>query len=496
MFKFLMLFLLSLSSYGAVTVKATHHVVEAYSSFDQKHNVNVYTYKNAWGRPEVKLVSAYAPRSVTGSFNPVFGYGRDLDDDGLIDTWFMNNTHDGYTTYSMEGAHPWGFDIIEKELFKYYSSQTEMYMGALASSVLGVLSMAVSHSWEETLAFDQRRLDLEEIRLRLEKTQSLNLNYLTKAQIAATNQYIAEGYRRSYERYFKATSSEYWTLAAADLALIVSGGWFLKFFGKGLQFSGRAVIDSPLMKRVNLIFQKRLAYLKKVTPVLPGQAVRALTEKALTKAIDRTGLALIAKSRLGLSLKPVVNRFALAAKKVKDEWKFVAMGMGISTATTLNAHWDEVYNANPLIMAKNIFSNKDIMQNTAYMGSQAIALTGVNGAFKKNASKLIAGGFISLANSSAMNFLIMKNDNYERIALDTGWQMAVNNLQTLGELQAISFFEKMSVKKNIPGLKLAGYVLMIFDSIIIDSTYNQAAKIIEKRNEAQGVLVPVMLQTH
>jgi hypothetical protein len=118
MHNFLSVIILSLISLAALA-KEERVILTTHTSRGTS-KVQAYQYLNHWGRPEIRLEGNALPKF--GSANPILGYGRDTDDDGKIDTWFMIDEDKGLLNYTLPSQSIWAHDVIQKKLIIQYSS--------------------------------------------------------------------------------------------------------------------------------------------------------------------------------------------------------------------------------------------------------------------------------------------------------------------------------------------------------------------------------------
>ena len=185
-----------------------------------------------------------------------------------------------------------------------------------------------------------------------------------------------------------------------------------------------------------------------------------------------------------------------------SEWQYIALNASVQLGSETFAHWEEVKGDNIFETVDNVLSNKDIQQNIAFMSSETILMTAASKNLKTTKAKFAAGGMIAMVNSTQMNLIIKGEENYERIAFDTGWEMVVGNTQVQLDLMALQYFEKLSVKKNNPKIKLIGYAVALVDMFTGYYVYSKASTYIENRNDqAQSEsskpemkLVPVLVE--
>jgi hypothetical protein len=122
-------------------------------------------------------------------------------------------------------------------------------------------------------------------------------------------------------------------------------------------------------------------------------------------------------------------------------------------------------------------------------------MTGLSKSLKTTKTRFLANGFVGMTNSTTINLVIKDEENYERVALDTGWEMFVGNAQVQLDLKALEHFEKLAQKKNNPKIKLLGYAIALIDQGIGYFSYSKASEKIEKNIELPSMaLIPILAE--
>lgn len=471
-------------------------------TLDGTSKVQAYHYTNHWGRREVRLEADTLPRF--GKVNPILGYGRDTDDDGNIDSWFMIDDEKGLVRYTLNSSMPWAHDAVEKQLFKLYKSSAGAHFAASYGAVFGFLMMSVSHGFASEKELWREMMDLEEFSLRLDR--SMKRGELTREQWREAAALLGDGYSETIARFEKATGGDYWKLVAADMALWATGGIIVKGIVKVAKFVGRPISTTSVgqstiravKKIMGGITDRARAQMTRFR-LAAGVPVNAVAAGMFKQNFQRTMRALMSKNLFMRKMVPMVVRPAMALKKAAREWKYIAFMAGIQITTESFAHSSEVMSSSPTQFAKNVLTHPEIIQNVTYMTTDAYLMTAASLAIKPKGIRYATCGFIALGNSAITNFVIKGETDYKRVALDTGWEAIIGNAQVQLDLKALSHFETAAQKAKNPKLKLLGWAIVLVDQTAGFLGYSYATQAIqpdkEEKTQAPDIqLVPVLAE--
>ena len=463
---------------------------------DGSKRINIFRYTNHWGRKEIRLESAALPR--IGRVNPIYGYGRDTDDDEIIDTWFMIDEDEGLKISTIPNRQPWATDVIKNQLFKTYDSSVKSHFSALYGAVFGFVLMSVSHAYNSEIDFWRERMDLEEFALRLENSKKSG--QLTKEQWEDGVDLVMAGYEDALNRFEKATGRDYAALGAADVALWATGGVIVKYVGKGLSYLGRPLMETAMVRnaKASIIHMARkisqgtrakLSYFRRAK----GAPVSVIAAQTVRTQFPRQMRGLMAKNTLMKKLVPFVVRSGIAVKKALYDWKYIAFMGSLQISTEAFANRSEVYSPNPTTFAKNVLTHPDIIQNVGFMTTNAFFMTAASHGIRPRGVRFAACGFIALGNSSFTNFVIKGENDYQRVALDSGWEAIIGNTQVQIDLAALKHFEQKAAASGNPRLKLLGWAVVLVDQAAGFAGYSLATRSLN-RETPDVQLVPVMAE--
>lgn len=489
----LLCFFLSITALAASEKRQEFTVIDSEGG---RHKVRAFYYTNDNGAPEVRLESAAIPRIAEG-INPVLGYGRDLDDDGKIDTWFMNDKDEDFKVIHATSADPFCRDVIEQQLFKQNYSSAQMYLNSISSSLMGFFFMSASGAYHSQREFDWETVDIAERTIRLNRMRGqVGPGQISSLQYAYAKAELEEYTERSVRRLQEAGGKNYWLMAAADAGLWLSGGILIKWFGPLLTKAGISIAGSSAGRQAQLLVKRLLSKrIAKISLTKPLQAIgesgsrvaaativplKAMSDEMVKRSFQRTSRALIARGRLGRIAAKVSYRALLGAKKAAAEWKYIVFfNIGLQTVSETIANAKEVEDPNPAVMVGRVLERPETQQNLAYMALDTVQMTAMSGAFKSNKMRFLSCGFVALNDSFTVNVLVKHDHNYERVGFDTGWEVGIGNAQVQLDMASLGYFERMATRTKNPKLKLLGYVVVLVDQGAGYVGYSKAAAVVE-----------------
>lgn len=464
---------------------------------DGETRVYAHQYTNHWGRREVRLVARTIPKF--GSANPILGYGRDTDDDDVIDTWFMIDADKGLVRHDLPARHPWGHDVIRTQLFKRYESSAKAHFSAAYGAVFGFVLMSVGSAYESERQLWRELIDLEEFGLRHERGRKSA--DITREQWMESVDLISTGYIEAIARFEKATGGQFWGLVAADAGLWVTGGVVVKGLMKAASFIGKPFTQSTLGKKSQEFVEKFVRGIKdrahaQITYFTraKGAPVNALAAATFQRRFPGHMRSLMAKNILNRKLIPLAVRSGLAVRRAATEWKYIGLMTGLQLSTEAWANSAEVYDANPTVFAKNVLTHPDIIQNVGYMTTNAYLMTAASLAIKPKGLRYATCAFIALGNSTITNLVIKGETDYARIALDSSWEAVIGNAQIQIDLAALKYFEEQALKKKNPRLKLLGWAVVLVDQTAGFLGYSHATRSLNDVEKTETKLVPVIVE--
>lgn len=509
-----LILLLILLAFSSVSAKEHEERIKFTDSYGETITVGLTSYKNKFGELEVRVDAAGMPK-LLDKFNPTIAFGRDLNDDQKIDTWFII-TKKGIETEQIQGNDPLGRDVLPKLLFKKHPTSASLYLSAGTTTILSYILLAAKESNDKEAQYTQDWINLEELKLRLDAETKSDSNSLTREQIQFQYFLISQGYKNMADEMEKFAKADFWKWAGVDVALWVSSSFILKSAASLMIKAGLFISDTTIYLSIKeelaALITKNITVLRnKGSSILERMGIaREKGEKAAGLAFAkmsmfriRTTIAAaitsqILKKRMIRAATPLMKWPGKIIQGAASEWQYIALNSGIQLTAETIARYDEVYDPNPLVMAKNVLTNEDILQNIGFMTTDTVIMTGLSKNLTSMKARFLVSGYIGLQDSTLINVVIKNDDNYKRVALDTGWESLIGNAQVQIDLKALETFEKMALKKNNPRLKLLGYAVVLVDQGIGYLGYSKASEKVKENKNSDSTqslkLIPVLAE--
>lgn len=479
----LMLFFITFSLLSSANERLKHVILK--NNDGDEISINIDSYVNANNTFEVKIDSDKLPKFLN-KLNPTILYGRDLNHNGKIDTWFILEKS-GVKTIQIEGKDKLGLDILPEVIFPHFKSSVSLYLNNATITVLSYLFISMDELKNQNINFYYDWINLEELNLLIEQDQKLEAPKLTRMQQASQYQILSAGLNELSSNLDRFIKKDIYGYIAADVGLWITGGVVLKWSGKLVKAPLKWISETKFYSYV----EENLATFVNAQKDAISHKLTLLKNKF--QKIDHKTTSLVIKESMKISWRESLN-YSLRAIPLKNnilkiatgvfqgaraEWKYVALNLTMQTTAEAISHYDQIKDPNPIKMAENLFSDPEVIQNIEFMTADTILMTGLSKSLKTDRAKFMACGLVALNDSSIINFVVKKEDNYERIALDTSWEMLIGNTQVQADLKALNYFEKMAIKNKNPKLKLIGYAFVVIDQTIGYFTYSKASNKVE-----------------
>ncbi len=424
-----------------------------------KHKVRAFAYKNEWNRPEVRLEAADVPRIAPG-VNQVLGYGRDFDDDGKIETWFMWHSDYGFVRYTLKGSHAHGYDMVQNQLFKQYKTTALVQANIFASAIVSYLSIAAARVVKSQLNYFKEMLNFEEISVRLWRGQGMRMEKLSPEQSRKMGLLLHEGYRRAKDVLDRANNQEFLALLVADVALWMSGGIVVKYIGKGIKFAsglffatsaGLAVKNmmAGLLRKSMGFIANSMTFVQKaagaVFTLAQMNAAKGITAMGLKDAIGKIGKGLILRGAIATKVRAIL---AATKKKVGTRWMFTAASLAGSMMNDIRA--ESIRHEDPSRLVQTVTQSHKMQKQIV----QCLAGNQPNGTKVSYTVK----GIVRLE-KKVMN--VMSENGYVDMAFDIGTRFAMDNARQTADNLAINYVDNVVTEFRQPALVVVGYLVIM-----------------------------------
>ena len=440
----------------------------------------VTTYLNSHLEKEVSIVHEQTRAFLPKTSNVIL-FGRDLEGEGKISGWFYRD-HDGLLQAIDEEA-PYaddGWEVAEKILLTKVDLSDSWYLGVMLSAMIeGIenLSIAGSYFKSEESGFSQQELDLNDLYLRIKRLIRADSNpeeivYLRNLLEKGWDDYSAQLNKRSIN------GIEY---GALDGLIIFSGGAILKGAGRFITKASERITQYSEINSLIMLIQKYISLVNnKAIAVSEELGIKRAAEEGTLRAISKMGgmklLAMTIKAQVDVSIRALNTRSSLfrmmtkglgivtkTAKISSKEWKYMTLTQSLQVGAEIYDKRAQLYDPNPIIMTKKVLTNKDFLQDFAFMSNETFWTVGIASQQNTVFRKIFMCGLFSIADSNLMNFAVRHETDLKRVTLDTSWEVIIGNSQTTLDLFNLSLFESKALTAGNPKLRLVGYGLGIID---------------------------------
>ena len=455
---------------------AAHVNINAQTRDGGIYRVNAYQYMNAYGKREVRLES-----NIVGA---VQGYGRDTDDDGKIDTWFMLDRNEGLIVVPLASNQAWGTDAVQGQLFRRYQSSLVASASSAYGSVMSRLLVSAASAYASLDVLWRELIDLEEFNIRLARAKERG--EIESQQWMEAADLMMKGYDETIKRFERSMSGQYWTLTGADVGLWATGGVIVRGIGRAMSVIGRPLANAPVVSSAREVYNAIASkfvhrYRREMARwrVLRGMPARVVATSVFNQRFPSTMRSLMGKNALLRKVVPAVARTGAGFRMATLGWRYIAFMTTLQLSTEAFAHYDEVKSPDPTQFAQNVLSHPEIMQNVSYMTSNAYLMTAASHSVRRPRLKFALGGFVAMSNSGISNLVIRGERDYRRVALDTSWEAVIGNAQIQLDLRALAHFERAAARNNNPRLRLIGWAVVFVDQVAGFAGYSAATTMIE-----------------
>ncbi len=482
---------------NCLTIQASEYIT-LFNNNEEYSKVLLIETKNSFGVKEVRGDATGFPRFLKG-LNPTLFYGRDLNQNGKMDTWFFLKEN-GVIVVSKEGNRPLGQDILPEILKNHFQTSAKMYLTTSTITVLSYLFFTANEMQSEKSQFYTDWINLEELNLRVVNEIKNPSGIMNQEQLHYQKELIHFGFLNLHSQLNKFQTRDIFGYIAADIGMWLGGGIIIKWGGKLLSTPLKMISESSVYKYISeniarfFETQKEMIASKLESTTLKVEKSKERTRNNLLKLTPKNWSQKLKLSLSALNVKTKLlegsNAFLTG---VKSEWRYIVLNSSIQGLAEGASRFNEIKDPNPLIMAKNLFGNPEVQQNMGFMALDTVLMTGVSKNLKTVKARFMASAFIAITNSTLINVFIKKENDVNRIMVDTGWEALIGNGQVQLDLMALSYFEQLGNKMNNPNLKLLGYAVVLVDQGIGYYTYSKVSeKTDQVDDKLKKVLVPII----
>lgn len=150
-------------AYLSIYMGGSEAIYEVSSKGADSFEVRALSYTNDLGGREIRLESALLPK-INRKINSIIGYGRDLDDDGKIETWFLIEQNRGIYKFVAECEDTSCEKTIRNKVFNNYTKSSKMLFYSAYASLIAIFSFLLITDFKKRVTFTKSGLTLRNIK--------------------------------------------------------------------------------------------------------------------------------------------------------------------------------------------------------------------------------------------------------------------------------------------------------------------------------------------
>ncbi len=416
---------------------------------------------------------------------------RDLDGDEYPDAYFYRNEEGELETEEKASVRKDGWDEAQPLILSHLGHENRSLLTTAVEKTLTTLSLTADAYQQIRESLYREEIDLETLELLTDRLQELRPH---DSFVGLNRSVIAEGYQALAERALNEEVDRLWLHYKMDVGITLATGGVYKAATWALGGIGGA-----LMTRYSQYFPAKKALGTVATPAtqaLTAAEASALARVAAAESVRVSLAGALARNKAVQVMSKTLSTVGTVAKAGASQWKYVVTTQAIQIAAEAMARGDAVLDPNPLIVAKNLATNTEFLQNFLFMSNETFWLTALSTHIQNPGKRILACALFSLIDSNVMNYAVKGVVDPKRMALDSGWQMIIGNAQTQLDLAALSSTQALAASRGNSKLKLLGYLVVIADQGAGFYGYSKAATALEEKPKGpvETRLVPVMTE--
>lgn len=428
--------------------------------------VNAYDYINSRGQREMR----FETKNMAGV---VLGYGRDLDGDTKIDTFFIFGDN-GMSRYERKIYRESSWTRARHVLAEHAKYSGKDYFAGIRDNVLSFLFFGANHLLEAQKTFYLDWMDLEELYMTLEA----NKGFMSREEYRYGLQLMIDGHQMAYDRLMTALGGEQAAMWGVDAALWLSGTVLLKWAGKAIKAISKKL--TPQVERLG---------------IGAGVVATRLSIKSYQATIHSTIKSVGMKSMLQKSKSVVLK----GLKNIRAEWKYLAFSSSIQIGVETFVSFDEVVDEDPRQMASNLLGHPAVQENIAVSLTASTLMAASNGSIQGKFARFAVLGMVGAGSSYAVGTALSGHQSNERLAMDTAWSVGIDSAQFMLDLHVLHKFTQLAVKHRNRKLKLIGYAVVFVSQVTNFYAYSEATRWLDPQTDTKDgelKLVPITVATN
>lgn len=374
-----------------------------------------------------------------------------------------------FSLQTEEDPWPTARTVIQAKL----RTQNDWYAWLVLERIAGSITISNSKAQAFQKQIIQEQLNLADLEVRVEHMAQNNPK---NPLIPEFRDYIIQSWQDIDARISTTLNKKIWLWAVGDTVAFYAGVKVVSLLGKGISAAAASIGASSFGKSAGTVVQNFKTQIG--TRI---QSARTLSGKSATRSrVGAVGYAAMAKltvhQKVAYAVSFLENRSIIARQAFKavgalnqivragyTESKYVALAGGFQLGSEIIAAWDDAYDPNPLYMARNISTDKDLVTNVGYVVNETFWMSGVFH-YLGQASRtrqILACGLVAVANSTFMNVFVKGDVAPEDIIASTAWSSGPGAALTNIDLTVKNYFAELATSTTNPKLEFVGYALVV-----------------------------------
>ena len=424
-------------------------------------------------------------------------YARDTDGDKKMDLWLVPTSAGSIDSIERDSKDFDGWDVASQLLQNEIDIANRPVWTLLIQATQSGLTFNGAMASSFFAKITRTQMDLYDLDARADRIRVLNPR---EQGLMETYALISEGWRKLDDQIVNEGIRKHILATLADMGMVGAGAAAARGARFVVGWVGPRILESQAgelalqtyERLATSIHQSARTAVERAAALFPAGA--RLTRSLVTdSAAHATFVRLSVESKVAtriaaLEARGLAGRLAIRGlkasgrvlKQALKQWPYVAQTTASQLVAELSARRATLFDPSPIVMAHNVVSDRDLLQNLAYMTNETLLTAGASASDPNLRRRFTVCGIISFVDSGAMNYAVKGGGDPGRIGLDTGWEIIIGNSQTQADIAALQLFEKLSVRNSNPRLKVLGYAVALVDQLAGYFAYSEVTQRYER----------------
>lgn len=416
--------------------------------------------------------------------------GRDLDENGLIETWFFQGPQFSVSYKQKSLQSDLDYATMTEIFSELFDSDGRWTLTVFARYAFQNLTLTGNEEFEFWTNYEKRQIDLIDLDLRLLAHKIKHPVDTTIINFEKTN---AMAWQELFHQFVKHKGSDRIKMVAADVGLFIAGGFVIK----GIGFIARVTINKVgLQETINTLSKASESHYRRLkmrvshsthnmhfhlptkVDIKNTWGYGILQRLAHVPILERPVLIiedLVLKSKLSGIIIKNANYFKEGLQEIAANKGYISLSTSIQLAVEMMARGYFSFSDVPLIVdspmhelkdiAKHVGSDRDLLQNLSYMTVETAAAAGVSRVLELKGvplyKRFLVCGFVSTIDSIFMAKVVKGEVNTKRIAGDTAWEVIVGNSQVIFDLWQWQKWKDLANNTGTKSIKVTGLLITL-----------------------------------